>query len=156
MSRMKNVTRRAFMDRAVKAVGLAIAAIIGLPAIGLGIASATGGAMKTLVKVGRMARLGPEPVAVPISYVARDAWRQSQQQGVVYLRQAKGQPIEALSARCTHLGCTVHWVPAESRFKCPCHGSEFAADGAVLHGPAERPLDRLPVQKRGEDVFVEI
>ena len=81
MTGMKNVTRRVFMDRAAKTVGLAIAAIIGLPAIGLGIASATGGAMKTLVRVGRVAQLGPEPVAVPISYVARDAWRQSQQQG---------------------------------------------------------------------------
>ncbi len=156
MTGMKNLTRRAFMDKAAKAVGLAIAAIIGLPAIGLGIASATGGAMKTLVKVGRVAQLGPEPVAVPISYVARDAWRQSQQQAVVYLRQAKGQPIEALSARCTHLGCTVHWVPAETRFMCPCHGSQFAADGTVLHGPAARPLDRLAVQQRGEEVFVEI
>jgi len=156
MDTMHHLTRRSFMDRATKAIGLAIAAIIGLPAIGLGIASATGGAMKTRVKVGRVSTLGPEPVAVPISYVARDAWRQSQQQGVVYLRQPAGKTVEALSARCTHLGCTVHWAPAEARFKCPCHGSQFAADGTVLHGPAERPLDRLPVQKRGEDLFVEI
>lgn len=156
MNMMKALSRRSFMDKAVKAVGLAIAAIIGLPAIGLGIASATGGAMRTLVKVGRAARVGPEPVAVPITYLARDAWRQSQQQGVVYLRKPGGGAIEALSARCTHLGCTVHWAAAENRFKCPCHGSQFAADGAVLRGPAQRPLDRLPVQRRGEDVFVEV
>ncbi|HEY8678334.1 MAG TPA: ubiquinol-cytochrome c reductase iron-sulfur subunit [Candidatus Dormibacteraeota bacterium] len=153
---MKGLSRRSFMDKAVKGVGLAIAAIIGLPAVGLGIASATGGAMKTLVKVGRTSQLGAEPVAVPISYVAKDAWRESRQQGVVYLRDpGKGQ-VQALSARCTHLGCTVHWVPADNRFRCPCHGSQFAADGTVLHGPAQRPLDRLPVRKRGEDVYVEI
>ena len=156
VNEMRNVTRRLFLDRAVKAVGIAIAAIIGLPAIGLGIASATGGAVKTLVKVGRASQLGPEPIAVPIRYVAKDAWRESQQQGVVYLRQGQGTVVEALSARCTHLGCTVHWVSEEKRFKCPCHGSQFAADGSVLHGPAERPLDRLRVQKRGEDVFVEV
>ena len=157
VNQMQNgITRRSFMDRAVKAVGLAIAAIIGLPALGLGIASATGGAMKTLVKVGRVSQLGPEPVAMPITYVAKDAWRQSQQQGVVYLRKPASGPVEALSARCTHLGCTVHWVPGAARFQCPCHGSQFAADGSVLHGPAERPLDRLPVQRRGEDVFVQV
>jgi Rieske Fe-S protein len=156
MTKGKEISRRRFMDRATRGLGLAIAAIIGLPAIGLGIASATGGAMKTLVKVGSQGQLGPEPVAVPINYVARDAWRESRQQAVVYLRRPSGGNVEALSARCTHLGCTVHWVPAENRFQCPCHGSQFAADGSVLHGPAERPLDRLPVSKRGEDVFVQV
>ena len=156
MTTMKALTRRSLIDKAVKGAGLAIAAIIGLPALGLGIASATGGAMKTLVKVGRVAQVGPDPVAVPIAYLARDAWRQSQEQGVVYLRRPSSGAIEALSARCTHLGCTVHWAAAENRFQCPCHGSQFAADGTVLHGPAQRPLDRLPVQRRGEDVFVEV
>lgn len=156
MKKANVVTRRRFMDRATKGLGVAIAAIIGLPALGLGIASATGGAMKTLVKVSSQARLGPEPIAVPISYVAKDAWRESRQQGVVYLRQPASGNVEALSARCTHLGCTVHWVAAENRFKCPCHGSQFAADGSVLHGPAERPLERLPVSKRGADVYVEL
>jgi len=33
---------------------------------------------------------------------------------------------------------------------------QHAADGSVLHGPAARPLDRLPVTKRGEDVYVEV
>jgi menaquinol-cytochrome c reductase iron-sulfur subunit len=150
------MTRRRFMDRATRGLGLAIATIIGLPALGLGIASATGGAMKTLVKVGSQRQLGPEPVAVPINYVSRDAWRESRQQAVVYLRRPSGGSVEALSARCTHLGCTVRWVAAENRFKCPCHGSQFAADGTVLHGPAERPLDRLPLTKRGEDVFVQL
>jgi Rieske Fe-S protein len=156
MDNTNGVTRRRFMDRATRGLGLAIAAIIGLPALGLGIASATGGAMKTLVKVSSQARLGPEPVAVPISYVANDAWRKSQQQGVVYLRRPSSGDVEALSARCTHLGCTVHWVAAENRFQCPCHGSQFAADGSVLHGPAQRPLERLPVKQRGTDVYVEL
>ncbi|HEY0492358.1 MAG TPA: ubiquinol-cytochrome c reductase iron-sulfur subunit [Candidatus Dormibacteraeota bacterium] len=156
MNNAKELTRRRFMERATRGFGFAIAAIIGLPAIGLGIASATGGAIRTLVKVGSQSQLGPEPLAVPINYVARDAWRETRQQAVVYLRQPPGGKVEALSARCTHLGCTVHWVAAANRFQCPCHGSQFAADGSVLHGPAERPLDRLTVSKRGQDVFVQV
>ncbi|WP_406858821.1 FAD-dependent oxidoreductase [Streptomyces sp. HUAS MG47] len=50
----------------------------------------------------------------------------------------------AVSARCTHLGCLVHFNDAERAWECPCHGSRFAIDGSVLQGPAVRPLEPRP------------
>jgi cytochrome b6-f complex iron-sulfur subunit len=52
----------------------------------------------------------------------------------------------ALSATCTHLGCTVPWDEAAQRFACPCHASLFDRHGDVLSPPAPRPLDLYPVR----------
>jgi len=48
--------------------------------------------------------------------------------------------IHAFSAACTHKGCIVTWNNADRTWDCPCHGSIFAADGSVIHGPAREPL----------------
>lgn len=54
------------------------------------------------------------------------------------------QGIYAISAICTHLGCIVKRRD-EGKFECPCHGSEFSAEGRVLAGPAPRALEWLKV-----------
>ena len=48
--------------------------------------------------------------------------------------------LHKFSAACTHKGCPLTWNNADNTWDCPCHGSVFAADGAVLHGPARVPL----------------
>jgi len=51
----------------------------------------------------------------------------------------------ALLSTCTHLGCTPNWLSAESKFKCPCHGSGFRPTGMNFEGPAPRPLERTRI-----------
>ncbi len=49
-------------------------------------------------------------------------------------------------AKCTHLGCTPNWIEADSKFKCPCHGSGYDREGVNFEGPAPRPMDRAVVE----------
>jgi cytochrome b6-f complex iron-sulfur subunit len=76
----------------------------------------------------------------------------NKEQRVWIVRDEKG--VYALWARCTHLGCTPNWFPAEVRFKCPCHGSNYNVDGDVIAGPAPKPLWRCAVDVTPEGDLV--
>jgi menaquinol-cytochrome c reductase iron-sulfur subunit len=67
----------------------------------------------------------------------------------------QGNTFHAVSAVCTHLGCTVRaealpnaqnaevggtTLRLTHRFLCPCHGSEYKGDGTNVAGPAPKPL----------------
>jgi cytochrome b6-f complex iron-sulfur subunit len=45
-----------------------------------------------------------------------------------------------INAVCTHLGCVVPWNASEDKFICPCHGSQYNAEGKVVRGPAPLSL----------------
>jgi cytochrome b6-f complex iron-sulfur subunit len=64
----------------------------------------------------------------------------------------EGSRVYAISTICTHLGCIVKASP--EGFACPCHGSEFEADGSVRRGPAPRALDWLEVTTTGGLIVV--
>lgn len=61
----------------------------------------------------------------------------------VYVHRVGVTRFTAVLTLCTHQGCTA--APVGPRIVCPCHGSEYAPDGTVLQGPAERDLLRYPV-----------
>lgn len=64
---------------------------------------------------------------------------------VALLRDAGG--FFALELTCPHLGCRPEWNLAEERFLCPCHGSAFAYDGALLKGPAGKGLAAIALER---------
>lgn len=75
-------------------------------------------------------------------------------QKIVVLRTAEG--IAAFSRRCTDLGCLVSWSKERELFVCPCHQGTFDKTGLNIAGPPPRPLDRLPIVKRGDQLYVNI
>lgn len=74
--------------------------------------------------------------------------------------------FHAISAACTHLGCTVKMVKLDQakkvssgsreiseqvEFHCPCHGSKYYGDGTNYAGPAPRALDHFTLEVSPDD-----
>ena len=70
------------------------------------------------------------------------------------LRTVDGE-YRALSAVCTHLGCTVQYWNDERSIWCACHNGRYDLDGRNVSGPPPRPLERYVVHVEGDDVIVE-
>jgi Rieske Fe-S protein len=61
--------------------------------------------------------------------------------------------IAAFSQKCTHLSCAVYYSAENDRLECPCHEGYFSArTGRVLQGPPPRPLPRIRIEQRGDDL----
>ena len=94
------------------------------------------------------------------------------QQGVRYLDEHRiylvreENAFHAISAVCSHLGCTVKFAPfkkekemtvrkktytSKGEFHCPCHGSRFRDEGTNFAGPAPRPLQWYRLELSPED-----
>ena len=86
------------------------------------------------------------PAPRVVSRSAADGWYRQRSRSTVFVVWDGAGSVHALSGTCTHLGCQVRWDADSTRFRCPCHGGVFDADGNVVAGPPPRPLDRVEVR----------
>jgi cytochrome b6-f complex iron-sulfur subunit len=102
------------------------------------VASAPSGGFKSVGKVSQLDKDG-QIVAGKIA-VVRDPQNRSK--------------LLAVDITCTHKGCDVEWKSADKQFVCPCHNAKFAANGAVMGAPADKPLKSLMVKIEKDEVLV--
>jgi Rieske Fe-S protein len=59
----------------------------------------------------------------------------------------------AYSQKCTHLSCPVYYSSKTKNLECPCHQGAFSAQtGDVLYGPPKRPLPKIELERRGDEL----
>jgi nitrite reductase/ring-hydroxylating ferredoxin subunit len=70
---------------------------------------------------------------------------------------AAGGSLYAFDDACTHMGCSLGEGKLEGiAVTCPCHGSQFdVTSGAVIRGPAQRPVRSRSVKIEGDDLLIE-
>jgi len=98
----------------------------------------------------------------PITLVADDLQKLEKERAVIVragpsrilVFEDAGQQLRAISAKCTHEGCTVQFVPGDSVIWCACHNGRFDLDGRVLAGPPPRPLTRYSCKREADGAVV--
>jgi Rieske Fe-S protein len=73
----------------------------------------------------------------------------------VVVTQPTAGDYKAFSAVCTHMGCIVNQI-SNGTIDCPCHGSQYSiSTGAVVAGPAPRPLPAKNIKVSGDSIFLQ-
>jgi menaquinol-cytochrome c reductase iron-sulfur subunit len=149
------VSRRAFYVGTIYAIWAAITAALGLPALVYLLLPPKAKKESDWVEVGDVAKL---PAGTPTELTFRrnrvDGWKVTSEKSTAWVVKAADNSIVAFGPQCTHLGCAYHWEQPRNQFICPCHTSLFGMDGAVMSGPAPRPLDRYDVRVEGQKLLL--
>lgn len=158
----ENEGRRRFLTRIIFAIGGVIALVIALPVLTYILAPVL---QMSSGDSGKTAELGPvsdfpQDKMVQKTFKAKvdEGWIKGKEvDGTVYVRNLGNNQFLALSATCTHLGCTVNWKPDQNEFVCPCHGGRYTPQGINIPGtPPPKPLARYNAKVTGGKVVIDL
>jgi Rieske Fe-S protein len=143
------------VNTTVAAIGAAFSVLLGVFAV----RPARGATTERWVRAGTLGDLTPNvPVPRVLSVPRTDGWYRARARETVFLVWDGAKQVKVFSATCSHLGCQVLWDLEAKKFRCPCHGGAYDANGQVLEGPPPRPLTTIDarVDSTDETVLVRV
>ena len=108
---------------------------------------------------GTAIKLNDQPLTleqIPVGQSLIASYTDPKKQGTeeIVVHRTSSTDVLAFSAVCTHRGCIVE-AGASKSFDCPCHGSSFdSTTGAVINGPATRPLAPVSVKVENGNLVI--
>jgi menaquinol-cytochrome c reductase iron-sulfur subunit len=151
--------RRDWMKWAVRGIGLATAAMVGIPAFIAGFSPL----WRYRPRRGQWRSLGPVetfPVGQMRQIVIQlpdEPWGGgSLRQQAVYAWRPSEQEVVVYSRSCTDLGCPLTFDPGSQCFFCPCHGGIFDKDGLRIAGPPSRPMYRFANRITNGEILIDL
>lgn len=149
-------SRRSFLGVLLGVASATVGALLGIPVVRYLLYPLTSGSTASdWSDAGSLLEVtaSPVPVSRTLHLKGRDGWQETESSPTVYLIR-KGDTVQALSAICPHLGCTLPWDASRNAFVCPCHGGVFGPDGAHRSGPPRRGMDALQTKVTNGNVTV--
>ncbi|MDP9169747.1 MAG: Rieske 2Fe-2S domain-containing protein [Acidobacteriota bacterium] len=147
--------RRTFQLAVIYVLGALISLALAIPTIIYLFVPPRARKQSGWVDAGDISGLTPgSPVEMSFQQSRVDGWRVVTEKKTAWVVKTPDNHIVAYGPHCTHLGCAYHWDESLKQFACPCHSSFFSIQGAVLAGPAPRPLDRYTTQIRNNRLQV--
>jgi nitrite reductase/ring-hydroxylating ferredoxin subunit len=135
-------SRRAFLRDSLLAVAGAL--------LTLGASSASAFAAPIEMITGR--RHADQTVKYPIP--AADGVQIDKDNQVILVRWQNA--AYAFNLSCPHQNTALRWDDADHRFQCPKHHSKYRPDGVFIEGRATRGMDRLAIQRQGNELVVDL
>lgn len=139
--RTSELTRREFLEGIAQGGYLSLALILGYPVARL--LSGSGGKEPKRVLLLNVSEPGPGEASM-FRFGPSPA---------ILLRTSDGE-LRALSAVCSHLGCTVRFDRELQRIWCACHKGVFDLTGKNVEGPPSKPLEMYDIQRYGPHLLV--
>jgi Rieske Fe-S protein len=149
------ITRRRLLSWGIGAIGAAMAALIGVPAVKYLAHPALEAEASNWAPVADLSEIKPgQPALFKVSIEKKSGWLKTTSEESVYVDTVDGKTFSVISNHCTHLGCPVRWDSGRNAFLCPCHNGVFDRKGNVVAGPPPRPLDRFQTKVEGGKLFI--
>ncbi len=147
--------RRSFLIKSTNVIAGFATLILAIPFLDALVGPALRIKIGKFVDAGPISSLGNDtPQKVYFDERDRDAYIEQTERRDVWAIKHSENDVTVFSPICPHLGCRYNWHPESQHFVCPCHGSVFAKDGKVIHGPAPRSLDTLPQKIENGELYV--
>ncbi|MFQ5824834.1 MAG: ubiquinol-cytochrome c reductase iron-sulfur subunit [bacterium] len=154
-----SMPRRSFFKFAIGLFNGLIALLLLVPGLGYLLTPIFRKSGATWVKLGAVENFfKSEPQKAIFKYTSETGYTRSEKTGFVWVVTSaeESHRVMVLSAVCTHTGCNVSWQSSEEKFVCPCHGGQYNINGEVIAGPPPRPLEKIPIRIKNEQVFVQL
>lgn len=136
--------RRAFLDGLIRIAGVVLGGLIAYPVIRYLIPPPAPEAPTRRVNAAKTGELAPNTFKI---------FPFGGEPGIL-VRTRNGE-YRALSAVCTHLGCTVQYRAVEGDIWCACHNGIYDLEGRNVSGPPPRPLQQYDVHLADDAVVVD-
>ena len=139
--KQENASRRSFLGKACAAAGTGLCAFGAVPVI------------RYLIPQPGFRLSGPQDVAasgdIPEGKSTTVVFP-----GLIVLIIRSGGKLNAVNAKCTHLGCIVEWDEGADRIRCNCHGGLFTPEGNRLDVPPPKEQPPLQVEEKDGRIIV--